>query len=420
MKIKLLSILLLLAMVASMLTGCIVIPGNTDQGGQNNTNQNGGTQNGGTQNGGNNGVACTALTAQQRCMVEPFADPYSTMVSFKDARYYYYIIKLGTIRNVPLDAAPSHNFTGGNDTMTITVSSTSEEVISSMISTAEHSCISGTLSVGGSYGNNSTMARVEAGFSLTTSSGTTRSKSIANTKAYSTQNSSSITFDMSGKQPGYYRYTLMGDVQVNASVIYDTKTDTYEYSTYSTILGQGYMLDFSEGLVFETNGGKIDYKFDKSRFDGKVPTTELPPSADYSYLPEPFLYDSGYERKKIDGSYQLRYDTIDMHELSAFLTKDYKLTFAISVYMEEENAGIQEVFLINDSNTCVGKNDTIEYGGSGSAYDTKGWYSDGLTFTVTGDKCTPMMHIEYGAHGTGSDDWIRYQAKVTVTVEVKQ
>ena len=82
MKKRIISAILLLALVISSFTGCLA---GTD-----------GTQGEGGKD-SDKGVETVALTAADRCKAEAKFDPYSSLISFKDASYYYYVLELGTL-----------------------------------------------------------------------------------------------------------------------------------------------------------------------------------------------------------------------------------------------------------------------------------------------------------------------------------
>jgi len=394
MKKRIISAILLLSLVISSLTGCLA-----------------GTGAGGTEEGGgteaDKGVEAVALTAADRCRAEPSFAPYSSFISFRDASRYYYVLELGTLRNVPLDSAESKSFATGTETLKLTASGTTEEAISNILLDVERASTVGAFSEGG-IAKDEVRERVEQGFAQLNTATPTKSKSLYNARAYSSLHANHITVNMTDKPSGHYRYSLVGDVRVYVAVVYDIKTGKYSYEPYSVIIAESYMLEYSETLEFTPSPQKLTFAFDEAQLRGKVPSTEI--------LPKPVYYDSGYDRKEIDASHSYIYDTFDISALSEYMTGDYKLTFAIRINMAEIASGYQEVYLNNAQGEHVGANMAIEYGGSGKAETTAGWYDSGLTFTVDGELCTPRMHLEYGAHGEHSDDWVRYQTQVTVTV----
>ena len=142
-----------------------------------------------------------------------------------------------------------------------------------------------------------------------------------------------------------------------------------------------------------------------------MPAQNIVATAIWNY--KTVTYDSGYSPKKIDASYEYDYDTFNISTLSPFMVNGYKLVFSVSVYMWEEDEGYQEIYLRNSNGVNVASiGDNFAHGGGGK----DGAYSECFTFTVDGEKCTNTMYLRYGAHGSGSDDWYRGSATVTVTV----
>jgi len=294
-----------------------------------------------------------------------------------------------------------------------------------MLTKAEEKCTSQSFSsaVTGSIGKNeATYASLELGYSNSKTSSVTRTEGIEKCRSYSSQHSETITVPMSGKKPGYYRYVLMGDIESYVAVIYNLENKTYTHTTYSVIISQGFVLDYSETLEFDdSNQQKIQFTFDENKIKNMIPTLEIGTKVDVSGLPAPLTYDSGYKEKKVDASHSYYYDTLDLYSLKSYFHPSYIFTFNIRVLMKEENAGFQEIYLTNGKDgkdSRVGGNGSIEYGGSGSAYETKGWTE--ISVTVRGDQCAETMYLEYGAHGDSSDDWYRYQAQVTITVTASE
>ena len=154
-------------------------------------------------------------------------------------------------------------------------------------------------------------------------------------------------------------------------------------------------------------------------FDGWSPSVS-PARADTVYqasfakTPKKVLeYDSGFDEKRIDASYEYRYDVIDLSSLSAYATPDYRFRFEVSVYMCEVSAGYQEIYLEDELAFKFGSiGSDFAHGGDGR----DGWGWNSFTAERRGDKCDEKVYLRYGAHGKNSDDWIRGRAIVKVTV----
>ncbi len=145
-------------------------------------------------------------------------------------------------------------------------------------------------------------------------------------------------------------------------------------------------------------------------FGNDMPTHNIVATATWTY--KTVNYDSGFSEKRIDASYEYDHDKFNISDLSVFMKEGYKLQFSISLYMREEDEGYQEIYLRNSNGSNIAGNSEFAHGGGGK----DGWGWDYFTFTVDGENCTDTMYLRYGAHGKGSDDWIRGRATVTVVV----
>ncbi len=145
-------------------------------------------------------------------------------------------------------------------------------------------------------------------------------------------------------------------------------------------------------------------------FGNDMPTHNIVATATWTY--KTLNYDSGFSEKRIDASYEYDHDKFNISDLSVFMKEGYKLQFSISLYMREEDEGYQEIYLRNSNGSNIAGNSEFAHGGGGK----DGWGWDYFTFTVDGENCTDTMYLRYGAHGKGSDDWIRGRATVTVVV----
>ena len=176
--------------------------------------------------------------------------------------------------------------------------------------------------------------------------------------------------------------------------------------------------DYNSLTTEPSSPTKAGYNFGGWSFDGTdgfvfgnvMPARNIVATAKWNY--KTVTYDSGESDKRIDASYEYDHDKFSIADLNVFMKAGYKLEFSISLYMKEEDEGYQEIYLRNNNSTNIAGNDEFAHGGSG----TDGWGWEYFTFTVDGENCTNTMYLRYGAHGKGSDDWIRRRAVVTVKV----
>ena len=202
-------------------------------------------------------------------------------------------------------------------------------------------------------------------------------------------------------------------------------TEKYDTYIYNVIAAQYFGLDYSETSEFNSsNTEKLQFTLSQQEVDS------LPAPKDYigdklDKLPEEpkkeitdkYEYVSKSSAIKIDASYEKIHDTLDLGGLSAYLNENYVLHFKVIITMKEENSGYQEIYLCDDSREHVAGVKDHEHGGKGDPNDT---YMDATFYwDVSGENCTQTMYLSYGAHGEGSDDWYRKQAKVYVTVSEK-
>ncbi len=166
----------------------------------------------------------------------------------------------------------------------------------------------------------------------------------------------------------------------------------------------------------------VGWEFSKEGFNfGDVmPAEDITATAVWVY--KSVHYDSGDngEKYRIEASDKMVIviDSINISELSPFFSDKYELTFSFEMCMREVYAGYQEVFLINGDNAgAVRGYKVFEYGGGGSAY--KAWGTVRWQFTVSGENCTDIMRLRFGAYGDFSDDWYRRWVHATVTVSEK-
>ena len=249
------------------------------------------------------------VTCDTRYQATATQDPYASMTAFRDEHYYYYLLPLGTLSNVPLEKdVMSYRYDGNAYTYTLTTEVATTESVETSLETAMGHCLSHStsLELGAEAGMDGVKASVEAGMSTTASTELTSTESIRNASEHSARSSRQVqlTFDESNAH-GYYRWILMGEVAVYGVILYDLQAQTYHFDTYNVILASAYCLDYSTSMTFDDSRyGKLDFTFDEERVKGIVPTEWI--KAEEAPLPEgdgstlsPYLITSAVQLARI-------------------------------------------------------------------------------------------------------------------------
>ena len=129
------------------------------------------------------------------------------------------------------------------------------------------------------------------------------------------------------------------------------------------------------------------------------------------------IYSSNGAALTIDASHEYHKNYFDISSLRPFMNDNYELTFELLIEMREIKNGYQEIYLANSSNkkiASIGDNFSLN---GGTLKDDWTWKA--FTFKVSGAKCSDEMHLIFGGHGEGSDDWRRDGVEITVTVREK-
>ncbi|MBQ8356623.1 MAG: hypothetical protein IJX39_02320 [Clostridia bacterium] len=217
-----------------------------------------------------------ASTGGTRYQAAPTKDPYAEMISFRDEQYYYYMLPLGTLSDVPLeDDVASCRYDGNSYTYTLTTEIATSESVENTIEEATSHCVtktgSGKFEVSGELWGAET--KVELGYSKSKADSNTYSQSVKNAVEKSESASRTVEISFNEKNAhGYYRWILMGQVEVYAVVLYDIAQNEYHYDTYSVIRSSAYWLDYSTSMSFDDNAyGQLAFAFDQSKFEGLVP-----------------------------------------------------------------------------------------------------------------------------------------------------
>jgi len=333
---------------------------------------------------------------------------FNAEYSFYDDDYEYYIFYLGCVSHVPLqDNVNIYEFNGNEHEKSFTTTAASKTEISKMLSEVETRAV--TLGVSASSKFKGTGEILNVGLEASQTKSASRSQSISKAVEYSSQTTETTRFCFDGSwEKGFYRYILLGDVDVFGVLIKDINSgDCYTY-TYDVIAAQYYSLDYSRSALFDEHS---DSKLSFSLSTEEIEALERPSR----YVCTRIEYASDVNAKKIDASHEYTYDEFNISALSPFMNSEYTLCFDIRIEMKEENAGYQEIYLCKDDETHITGVAEYEFGGNGKASTT---YDEvKFNWTVRGDECTEIMKLRYGAHGEGSDDWYRRQAKVIVTIQ---
>lgn len=341
---------------------------------------------------------------------------FDARYSFYDDDCEYYIFYLGYVSHVPLQSDVAvYEFNGSKYEKELSTTETNRTQVTEMLSTMETKSVS--LEVNASSELSSSLkiegvgseSVLEYGFKLSQTRSVTSSQSIEKTVEYSKQTSETtkFAFDESWEK-GFYRYILLGDVDVFGVLVRDIKSgECYTY-TYDVIASQYYSLDYSKSALFDE---RSETQLTFSLSEDEIESLEKPSR----YICTKVEYVSESKQKKIDASHEYTYDEFSISALSPFLNSDHTLCFKVVIEMKEENAGYQEIYLCKDDETHITGIYDYEFGGSGNA--STNYKEVEFNWTAKGDQCTEIMKLRYGAHGDHSDDWYRRQAKVTVTVQ---
>ncbi|MBE5740890.1 MAG: hypothetical protein E7349_08625 [Clostridiales bacterium] len=383
----------------------------------------------------NDAVSLEVVTQDDRCKVEKTANPYSSMEMFKDNRYYYYILDVGTVRNVPLWEGDCLSIDKGQGSKEVSKSTQTTESITQALGIIEETYSELSYGVDVGLGNENSKVRVEGGWKKTKGENKTQSYSIENAASVSNEYAEKFNVDFTGKVPGKYKLVQIADVKIYAAVIYDTEVDKYEIVKYSYILGSGYCLSYSESFEFKNSSdGKIEFALDISKVDGKIPEREigsvtgnpdlpLPPEETAPYM----LYMGNGKEQKVDDrdiAGKDIYGEFDFSNLEPYMNANYKFVFSMQIEGKEQEKGYQEVHLFNAYGEEV-RYFEFELGGSdkqksyvwwGSGKDS--WKTYDGDDAVSGSKCTKKMHVKLGAWGESEDDWYCRNIKVKIRVEL--
>ncbi len=341
---------------------------------------------------------------------------YDEMYSFTAGNSDYYAFYLGRVNRTPLQNNSNvFEYIGNGYEKQFTSTVTNETIISEMLSITKQNCISTSLGFDftQTLGSEALGVKISKGLSgeISGSQSISRQESIEKTVAYSESHTDTTTFSFDAQsKKGYYRYVLMGDVDVFVILVRNTQAGTYKVCTYEVISSEYYSLDYSPSSRFDDHEYKpLVFEVSKSKVDSlPKPTTEIKPEKNASY-------DSGFREITIDSSpsQEKVRDTFDISNINEYLNENYIIHFEVQIYMREIYKGYQEIYLCKNDETVVAGNSAYEYGGPGDANRNYSWVT--FNWDVNGADCTEIMKLKFGGHGQNSDDWIRAHVKVNVT-----
>lgn len=334
-----------------------------------------------TNDGGEKLTASAFNIVEKKCVAIKDDDYQQSVVSFYDDEYNYWIFDMGYLTDVPLEESHSYyKYTGGNIEykFTTSVATTNSVKNTSERITSKSNTWSNTnthqVDVRGGGGKKDVWnVTVEYGYTNSSTngsySGTSWSESFEKCETYTkTQESSvSINFDDSCEK-GYYRYVLLGTINVYAAVIQDRNTKAYYANTYSEIKSYGYCLDFDkESALFDDYDDSL-FEFDLSCLgELEEPTKYISIKKTDSALEDLVVFDKTIRTGncKIAGSGKYTLDTFtldkDISELSGSGYK--KLNITISYALKEVDNCKQYISLYTSTDYVI-KKETIEHGGS--------------------------------------------------------
>lgn len=176
------------------------------------------------------------------------------------------------------------------------------------------------------------------------------------------ENTVTIAFDDSCEK-GYYRYVLLGTVQVYAAIIQDRNTKSYYANTYSDIKSYGYCLDFDkESALFDKYDDNV-FEFDLSCVNNLKEPTRYISSIGLTLFDKTIRSKDEAIKIPRSGKYSLDTFTID-EDISELIENGYKkLKITITYDLKEVNNCKQYISLYTSTNYMI-KKETIEHGGS--------------------------------------------------------
>ncbi|MBE5751904.1 MAG: hypothetical protein E7357_05775 [Clostridiales bacterium] len=367
-------------------------------------------------------VAVNSSRYEVKPVEEMDDNQYELKTAFRDNQYNYYMYYLGRIERVPLQEAigGTAEYTGGEYTRKLTTSITTKETIETCTINATEECTSwsDTKEFGGEFtiGKKDKCAlTIKAGYSSTWggSQKVSWEDSFAKAEEYSKTESVEITVNFNDNYKlGFYRYILMGDIDVFATIIYDTIEKEYYSENICSVATQYYTLDYSPTSVFssttldlltftpppleELTTPEINYGISIYLMDGNIEYNKIdsihncdvilpiPEKEGYQFAgwydengnkyeesikveALDIILNANWERATVeyineekrviydDGFYGLKqqvFDKLDLSKLSLYFSEEYTFTFSFEVTISEQNDGYQQIFLYQLMQEC--------------------------------------------------------------------
>jgi hypothetical protein len=359
------------------------------------------------------------------------------MISFRDDDYYYYMFKLGEMQAVPLqDNATVIRYSGNAPSLTFTTTTTTattvEETTTHATSVTEGQYHEASVKVTATAEAGALIAKtslsVEAGYTGGWNKDETETweNSYSTAETYSQENSTSATYTIDDDyELGYYRYILLGDLDVYTLVIYDPKTEEYTFKTISDVTEQYWDLDYSPNSRFDDQIPQ-ELPFDVSLLNDlnwkptdyispdDLPVDDLPLVTTYTQVLSPSNGIGGRDRwiTHDDGQWDYFTTNFDIDRLKAAGYKTMRIY--VKFGCKESSDGYQEMWIYKYHGAgSLWHYAKYDHGGTG----TSGWWDESTTKDVGIDNwdLDNKFSIQWGAQGSGSDSWWLGTTTVTVT-----
>ena len=287
-----------------------------------------------------------------------------TCVSFYDDFYNYYVFEVGRVTNVPLDLPVVYYYNGLGEierefSVTISNASSIKQETTKVTSKTVNWQNATTLNFKGEFGFEKAgiKANIETGFSnsfskcSSTASSCSESFSRCVENATANQEKITIKFSPNTASEGSYRYSLLGDLKLFATIIKDRKTNDYYSDISSELYQYKYMFEYSKDGEFELNiNGKVDFDLSKIK-DLKEPTTyyNLYPAIkkEYNSAEEEYIVPSAFATL---GDESLRNQRISL-DISDYYTNYFddkytKMKISLSFKIKQDKCDIDTYFYI--------------------------------------------------------------------------
>lgn len=297
-------------------------------------------------------------------------NPYENYISFYDDNYDFYMFDLGTIFDVPLqDDVDNFKYEGNafeydftsSQTTTTTVETSVKKAITHTATDWTKKWVSGGGGVSIEWGIAKFKAHIEGGYenNTTITDTTTSTESYKRAASYSETNTKTIKISFNENfRHGYYRYILMGEVKVYATVIIDRDSNEIYIDNYSVVKSQYYNLDYcATSSSFDDNKYQQFPELDLERVKNlPAPETRLEGNFDFAggdgsegspfLLAEPYqfcniyLYPNKYFKLSDDIEMDYNFSTVNIEDFRGVLDgNNHSITFSATVINDKGNGG---------------------------------------------------------------------------------